>query len=241
MSNWKKTLALNVALMAMSSTLFSCSRKEHPATGHWLGSITDDSGRESWGTLLVEPDNAGSHTVALSYLSIGAFTTECVDFNLGESTIMFHYKKGKFDLIFEGELSEDGRMMSGTMSVPDGSTSALAGGTFSFEKTPRPIDLPTLMTFWGEIETPNGFTEITILLAETPDGRIVGEYNDPEHNLNHMPFYDVSRVDGVIHASISVFGPPMIFEITLSEDRKQLTGVLKGRGDETKLDLIRDE
>ena len=154
---------------------------------------------------------------------------------------MFHYKKGKFDLIFEGELSEDGRMMSGTMSVPDGSTSALAGGTFSFEKTPRPIDLPTLMTFWGEIKTPNGFTDITILLAETPDGRIVGEYNDPEHNLNHMPFYDVSLVDGVITASVSVFGPPKIFKLTISEDRKKLTGTLKGRGEETVIDLTLDE
>lgn len=241
MSNWKKTLALNVALMAMSTTLFSCSRKEHPATGHWLGSITDDSGRETWGTLLVEPDNVGSHTVVLFYPGAGAFNSECIDISLGESSIMFHYKKSKFDLIFEGKLLEDGRMMSGTMNVPGGSTSALTGGTFSFEKTPRPTDLPTLMTFWGEIETETGITDITILLAETPDGRIVGEYNEPEHNLNHMPFYDVSRVDGVILASISTFGPPMIFELTLSEDRKKLTGVLKGRSGDTKLDLIRDE
>ena len=141
MSNWNKTLALNVALLALSTTQLSCSGNEHPATGHWLGSITDDSDRETWGTLLVESDNAGSHKVALTYLSIGAFNTECIDFELGESTIMFHYKKSKFDLIFEGELSEDGRMMSGTMKVPDGSTSSLEGGTFSFEKTPRPIDL----------------------------------------------------------------------------------------------------
>ena len=98
-----------------------------------------------------------------------------------------------------------------------------------------------MMTFWGEIESEAGISDITILLAETSDGRIVGEYNDPEHNLNHMPFYDVSRVDGVITASISVFGPPMIFELTLSEDRKKLTGKLKGRGDESTIDLIRDE
>ena len=241
MSNSKKTLAMNVALMALSTTLFSCSGNEHPATGHWLGSITDDSDRESWGTLLVESDNAGSHTVALTYLSIGAFNTECIEFDLGESTIMFHFKKSKFDLIFEGKLSEDGRSMSGTMTVPDGSTSSMAGGTFSFEKTPRPIDLPNLMTFWGEIESEAGISDITILLAETSDGRIVGEYNDPEHNLNHMPFYDVSRADGVITASISVFGPPMIFALTLSEDRKKLTGTLKGRGDDSTINLIRDE
>ena len=84
MSNWKKTLALNVALMALSSTLFSCSRKEHPATGHWLGSITDDSGRESWGTLLVEPDNAGSHTVALFYPGAGAIAHVLGGFAPGE-------------------------------------------------------------------------------------------------------------------------------------------------------------
>ena len=241
MPKWKKTLVLHVALLALSSTLFSCSKKEHPATGHWLGSITDDSDREIWGTLLVEPDNAGSHTVALTYLSIGAFNTECIDFHLGESTIMFHYKKSIFDLIFEGELSEDGRTMSGTMNVPDGSTSSLTGGTFTFEKTPRAIDLPTLMTFWGEIDSEAGISDITILLAETPDGRIVGEYNDPAHNLNHMPFYDVSLSDGVIQASISVYGPPMIFKMTVSEDKKKLTGVMKGRGEETTIDLIRDE
>lgn len=245
MSNWKKSLVLNVALMALSSTLFSCSRNEHPATGHWLGTITDNSGRESWATLLVEPDNARSHTVSLTYLSAGAFNTECIEFNLGESSIMFHYKKSKFDLMFEGKLSEDGRTMSGTMYAPEGSTSispsASEGGTFSFEKTPRPIDLPTLMTFWGEIESEAGISDITILLAETPDGRIVGEYNDPAHNLNHMPFYDVTQVDGVITASISTYGPPMIFKLTLSEDRKKLTGVMKGRDGDTEVDLIRDE
>lgn len=247
MSYWVKTLALTVALMALSTTQFSCSKKEHPATGHWLGSITDDRGRESWGTLLVEPDDAGSYTVSLSYLSVGAFNTECIDFNLGESSIMFHYKKSTFDLIFEGELSEDGRMMSGTMYSPDSSTppstspSAFVGGTFSFEKTPRPSDLPTLMIFWGELESTTGISDITIHLAETPDGRIVGEYNDPEHNLNHMPFYDVSRNDGVIQASISVYGPPLIFELTLSEDRKKLTGILTGRSEESTITLIRDE
>ena len=56
-----------------------------------------------------------------------------------------------------------------------------------------------------------------------------------------MPFYDVTQVDGVITASISTYGPPMIFKLTLSEDRKKLTGVLKGRDGDTEVDLIRDE
>ena len=241
MSNWKKSLVLNVALMALSTTQFSCSEKEHPAMGHWLGAITDDSGQETWGTLLVEPDNAGSHTVMIYYPGVGAFNVECADFNLGESTIMFHYKKYRFDLIFEGKLSEDGRMMSGTMKDLASSSTTSEDGTFSFEKTPRPIDLPTMMTFWGVLDSATGISDITILLAETPDGRIVGEYNDPQHNLNHMPFYDVSRVDGVITASISVFGPPTIFELTISDDKKKLTGMLKGRGEETEIDLTLDE
>ena len=95
------------------------------------------------------------------------------------------------------------------------------------------------MTFWGENDTETGITEISILLAVTPDGRYVCEYNEPEHNLNHMPFYNVSHADGVIQASISTFGPPMIFELTLSEDKSSLTGVLTGRSGETTFEMIR--
>ena len=150
----------------------------------------------------------------------------------------FHYHKGRHDLYFEGELSEDGRTIEGTVVAAEGSNSALKSGTFKLSFSPRAPDQPNAMIFSKTLTGSVGEYTLTITLAETDDGQWVGQIDIPEQSLNRLPLYDMTEVDGVITGMVRLMGPPMVFEMTLSEDMKTLTGTWSGGGT-LELDLPR--
>lgn len=239
----RRNVALLMLLMSCFGMVWSCSKSgstagsNHPALGHWQGTLMTDDGRQNYGALLVE-DNGTTVDVGLTFLPIGAYYSECVDIQFLENALTFNYQRAKFDLVFDAQLSADGNELSGTIVENPGSKSDKMGGSFHFVRTPRVQDLPNAMTFSQKMQGVDRQYSLIITLGETDDGRWVGQVDMPEFSINEMTMFNMSEEDGVIRGIIVVSGT-MNFELTISDDQQRLTGTWSTGRDVTELDLSR--
>jgi hypothetical protein len=211
---------------------------DHPAVGHWMGSVTADDGRQI--DCCIQVDAAiDQPTVALTYIPAGAFYSPCTVSEAGDQTITFRFDRGKYDNVYHATLSPDGAELSGSISVPAGSKSFLESGTFRLSRIPRATYVPGAMVFSKGMTGMVGAFTLTITVAQVDDGRWVAEVDVPEQSLNDMPLFNVTESNGVITGSFRVMGPPNVFELTLSEDRQRLTGLWRSAGAPTQLDMPR--
>lgn len=239
----RQNVALLMLLISCFGMVGSCSKSgstaasNHPTLGHWQGTLMTEDGRQDYGALLIEY-NGSEVDVALTFLPIGAYYTECIDIQFLENALAFHYRRAKFDLMFDAQLSSDGKELSGTMSETPGATSAMKGGSFHFVRTPRVRDLPNAMTFSKKMQAVDRQYNLIITLGETDDGRWVGQVDLPEFSINEMTLFNVSEEDGVIRGLIVVTST-MKFELIISDDRQRLTGTWSSGRMVTDLDLPR--
>ena len=130
-------------------------------------------------------------------------------------------------LEFTGTVSEDGQRLSGEVKWPEVLPQP---GTFELARSPLPMTLPKPMAYGGKLEIDEGiFFDITLLLAETPDGNWVGHIDIPSQSIAAWPLDSVQK-DGeqfIIHmggASAAVYRGVMTDEGTFEGIYTQLEG-----------------
>lgn len=241
-----RSIVLGIALIGLLLAFIGCDGSggsaagDHPAVGHWMGSLTLDDGRTVQSSLLVDHE-AKPLRVALTFIIAGALYTDCREVTVADFALGFRFVSRLYDLEFHGTVSADGRELAGEFAAPEGAKSNVRRGSFEYVKTPRAPDLPGVMRFARTMSDQTGAYTLSILLAETDDGRWVAQYSVPERSLNDLPLWDVIEEDGVITGSIKLFGPAQVFEMSLDEDRQRLTGSWSAGGTSTELDLPRVE
>jgi pimeloyl-ACP methyl ester carboxylesterase len=145
---------------------------------------------------------------------------------------------------FSGTISPDGQRLAGSMTFAeaDADAEAPAEGTFEFARTPRPVDLPQMFAYSGELRGP-GLPPMTMtfVFAPTRAGNWVGHLDVAAQGLLGFPLINVKRDDGTVTARVGVVPFPATLEGRLDESERALTGRFKQGPFDLEVDFALDE
>ena len=98
----------------------------------------------------------------------------------------------------------------------------------ALRRVPRPIDLPRLEAFKGDLEFAGaGKLAMAIVLARTPGGNWVGHMDVPAQMLSGFPLVNITQAGDTITATLPVLGYPATIEFSIADGRRRLTGRFK--------------
>lgn len=223
------------------SEVFSFDR-DHPASGHWLGTVQQDSGPAAFAEILIQQTNDTSWQVAITALTLSARNAPCKDVLIEGPAVRFVLGADDDPLVFEGTVSDDGQQLTGSLTPRDAGDTDTERGSFNLLRSPRPDDLDNPMRFSGTARSGPGIElEISIVLAETPAGNWVGQIDLPRLGLVAYPIVNLTADGDAIRAEVPLGRHPAQIEAILDAQQTHLVGKFRQRGIELSFDLASGE
>ena len=216
--------------------------QDHPASGHWLGTVQRESGPAAFAEVLIEHTNDAPWTVTVTALTLSARNASCENVVIEGRAARFVLGADDDPLVFEGTVSEDGQRLTGSLTPRDDFDAGAERGSFNLRRVPRPLDLDNPMRFSGTARSGPGIElEIAIVLAETPAGNWVGQIDLPRLGLVAYPIVDLIADGDAIRAEVPLGRYPAQIEAILDAQQAHLVGKFRQRGIELSFDLARGE
>ena len=218
---------------------------EHaPAAGAWLGNLTPPTGTSLFAALIIERDDAGRWSITLTSLWLGAMNTPCARPVVTDRQLAFTLAAPAAKLQFEGEISDDGQRLTGSIRDAAAPADNAATGAFTFRRLPRPMDLPNPLAFTGQLELPGSIKlTMTIALTQTPGGNWVGHVDVPMQQLFGYPLTNIagqSTDAGTLISATMPVAPPATIEATIDQSRQRLTGRFLQKTFDLPIDFARE-
>jgi len=215
--------------------------RDHPAAGHWLGNMQAGQSPETWAALLLERSEEGTWTASVTLLAAMALGAPGEEIQVEDRTVALTLPvPGRPRL--SGAVSPDGQRLAGSLMIGDAGGGRAVQGRFEFARTPRPVDLPRMLAYSGELRGP-GLPPMTMTLvfAQTPGGNWVGHLDVAAQGLLGFPLINVKRSDGAITAQVAVVPFPATIDGALDETERRLTGRFKQGPYDLEMDFALDE
>ncbi len=215
---------------------------DHPAPGHWLGTIQRESGPAAFAEILIQQTHDAPWKVAVTALTLSARNAPCQEVVIEGRAVRFVLGADDNPLVFEGAVSDDGQRLTGSLTPRDDGDAGAERGSFNLRRVPRPLDLDNPMRFSGTARSGQGIElEIAIVLAETPAGNWVGQIDLPRLGLVAYPIVNLTADGNSIRAEVPLGRHPAQIEAILDAQQAHLLGKFRQRGIELSFDLARSD
>jgi pimeloyl-ACP methyl ester carboxylesterase len=215
--------------------------RDHPAAGHWLGNLQPGRSADTWAALLIARGDDGAWSASMTMIAALALDAPCEDLQVEGPSVAFTLPvAGKPR--FSGTVSDDGQRLVGTIAYADAEPEQAPEGSFELARTPRPVDLPRMLAYSGELRGPGlPAMVMTLVFAQTPGGSWVGHLDVPGQGLMGFPLLNVTFGDGVVSALVAMVPFPAQIEGTIDADERRITGRFKQGPFDLELDFALDE